>query len=124
MDDKKMWEDFCERQAAGQIPFNNDFYLLDQPIQDNSGQHVQLISPTAQQVEQAKSAIKLNIIKRKSKQRGGKTTYKGKQKRTKNRKIKRLKKKTKPKIDKKSMKKKKKTEKKQFNLQRKLYKRK
>lgn len=52
------WQSFYERQAKGEIPYNREFYIIDQPVQVGSAATVQLVTPTEQQVEQARSAVK------------------------------------------------------------------
>ena len=89
------WLNFFERQANGEIPYNPQSYFIDAPVQEGSSQPVQLVTPTEQQVEMAKSQLKRNlakpksrdqrkkIIKKKKPQKGGKKkATKGKKKQT------------------------------------------
>lgn len=84
MSSNQLWQSFFERQIAGNIPYNSKFYVVDQPVQVGGGIKVQLVSPTEQQVEQARSAVKRKlhdivkpvkrrkIVRRKKVQKGGK----------------------------------------------------
>ena len=58
------FDTFFNQQAAGQIPYCQNFYVLDGPMQDG-GAAVKLVTPTEQTVEQAKSELKENIMKMK-----------------------------------------------------------
>lgn len=58
------WNSFYEKQAQGQIPYNNQFYLIDEPVPEQKSAPVQLVTPTAQQVEQAKSEMKKKISRK------------------------------------------------------------
>lgn len=58
-----VWQNFYERQARGEIPYEHEYYVVDRPVQEGSAS-VQLVTPTEQQVQQARAAVKNNIKKR------------------------------------------------------------
>ena len=57
------FEKFFDQQAAGNVPYNKHFYVLDGPVQDGGAATVKLVTPTEQTVEQAKSELKETINK-------------------------------------------------------------
>lgn len=67
--DDLRWINFFERQGNGEIQYNPNSYFVDAPVQEGSSQPVQLVTPTEQQVEMAKSELKRTIKKIKPKRK-------------------------------------------------------
>ena len=87
----KRWIDFYDKMGDGKIPYNSRFYVIDDypsPPQEGSGDPpVQFVSPTQQQVDQARLQLKRNLTskvkpvkKKKRRMTGGKAKRKTKPK--------------------------------------------
>lgn len=58
------WIDFYDKMGDGKIPYNSKFYLIDDYTSPQEGcgtPSLQIVSPTQQQVEQARMQLKRNI---------------------------------------------------------------
>ena len=58
------WNNFYEKQAQGEVPYNSQFYLIDDIKPEVKDNPVQFVTPTAQQVEQAKTKMKKRVFTR------------------------------------------------------------
>ena len=67
--DQRKWIDFFKKMGQGKIAYNKKFYCIDNSMPEyQDPQHggalppIQLVTPTQQQIEQAKLEIKRNAI--------------------------------------------------------------
>ena len=62
------WINFYERQGNGDIPYNTQSYFIDPPM-EGCAQPIQLVTPSEQQIEMAKSELRRKLSKPKPKVR-------------------------------------------------------